>query len=464
MISEDQLKKITFEEAVRKLDVDKVRELLDQGVDPKFFRPLWCITEDKSKVEILKLIVKYGGDLNYDLARYIFEMKQYAKDLVTYVLENVPNTKEICQMLFCELLSEYRGSLEEEIFQLLIDRGLPVNDFMLTQSGVRSTPLIVSVKQSKINFVSRLLELGADVEKVCNGRTALHVASGEDKPKIVQMLLDRGANVNALNYNNETALHLASREKNLEIVRLLLNHRADLNILDYFRRTALHVASFFGTPEIVRILIERGSNLNLPDFHGRTALHLASYNCEPKILRMLLITGADINVLDIKGNTPLTIAGQEKLEVTFIKEVVKLQFKYQPVRLENLEYWGNDERTKKIFDECLVELNQMKHYRVYYHNYDNISIYSVLDMKLEKLIMLTKNEDFFSTFESLKPLIRRSFGYYGSDLCDAFEAAEERKDLLQMEEKKLLEVFKDFLPELVINKILYFTIEYLFFE
>lgn len=68
------------------------------------------------------------------------------------------------------------------------------------------------VIMSNANAVHLLLEAGADVNAIGStyGWTPLHLAATHDPPEVLKMLLDAGANINALDFNGETPLDLAS--------------------------------------------------------------------------------------------------------------------------------------------------------------------------------------------------------------------------------------------------------------
>ncbi len=63
-------------------------------------------------------------------------------------------------------------------------------------------------------------------------RTPLHVASQNGHLDVIRWLLDRGADVNALEVNGKTPLSLALDEGKIEASRLLLERGADANLRD----------------------------------------------------------------------------------------------------------------------------------------------------------------------------------------------------------------------------------------
>jgi ankyrin repeat protein len=74
------------------------------------------------------------------------------------------------------------------------------------------------------------------------------------------MLLERGARVNAHdNRLGRTPLHWAVGKRNIQGVRLLLEHGADVNALDKLGRTPSQLGSELNADEIVELLSKYGS-------------------------------------------------------------------------------------------------------------------------------------------------------------------------------------------------------------
>ena len=78
----------------------------------------------------------------------------------------------------------------------------------------------------------------------------------------------------------------------LKIVELLLDHGASLNAEDKWLDTPLMYATLHGYTDIVACLIMHGCDVNMINKGIRTALHLASHNGFPEIVRLLLVSGA----------------------------------------------------------------------------------------------------------------------------------------------------------------------------
>lgn len=107
-------------------------------------------------------------------------------------------------------------------------------------------------------------------------------------------------------------LHVAAKGKNKEIVELLLAKGAQVNAKGAGRNTPLHEAVFYGAKEIVELLIAKGADINARTVDGLTPLHFAARGRKYEMAELLIAKGADVNARDTQGNTPLTEATRNK--------------------------------------------------------------------------------------------------------------------------------------------------------
>jgi ankyrin repeat protein len=86
-----------------------------------------------------------------------------------------------------------------------------------------------------MNLVQDLIVLGANLDwqdELSQDRTPLHLAIYSNFSKIVRMLIDAGADVEAKTNSGMTPLHWASYKDNIELAKLLLDAGADLEAKD----------------------------------------------------------------------------------------------------------------------------------------------------------------------------------------------------------------------------------------
>lgn len=86
-------------------------------------------------------------------------------------------------------------------------------------------------------------------------------------------------------------------------VKLLLEHGADINAVNEAEFTALHGAAFRGLNEVVQLLVERGANIDARDFRGRTPYRLAEgskqsfqFQAWPETAKLLQRLGANVRL------------------------------------------------------------------------------------------------------------------------------------------------------------------------
>ena len=77
-------------------------------------------------------------------------------------------------------------------------------------------------------------------------QSPLHVAGVNGQLEMVELLVDRGSDVNARGQNGATPLDWCAYRGRLKVVQLLLDRKADLEITNTFKNTALHSASAAG--------------------------------------------------------------------------------------------------------------------------------------------------------------------------------------------------------------------------
>jgi ankyrin repeat protein len=130
-----------------------------------------------------------------------------------------------------------------------------------------------------------------------NGMTALMLAAGNDDSRIVQRLLDQGAQINAKDKKGQTALMLASMNAYLDTVEILLAGGADINVQNNNGATALTLAAMKGHTTMVKYLLDKNPDLTLKTNGGLTALDAAELNNQKKVVEILNQHGAARNIM-----------------------------------------------------------------------------------------------------------------------------------------------------------------------
>ncbi|XP_042363071.1 ankyrin repeat and SOCS box protein 4 [Plectropomus leopardus] len=201
------------------------------------------------------------------------------------------------------------------------------------------TPLHVACEASNSDCVALLLAHRAKVNSLSlSGHTALHYCITKESVNCAKQLILRGAKVNEPGNNNEeeTPLHTAARFGIPELVALYLAHGASVNAVNSLQETPLITACFwaFDTKEqvysqdhhlVCRLLLDHHADPNLQEEDNKTALHKAAWNCDHVLMQILLEAGADSRAMDINGCAPI----QYLLKVTDVRPMAIPELCYQ---------------------------------------------------------------------------------------------------------------------------------------
>jgi ankyrin repeat protein len=117
----------------------------------------------------------------------------------------------------------------------------------------------------------------------------------KNNTEMAELLLNRGANVNAKGHNADTALHVAASESNTDMVTLLLEREAETDAKNHIESTALHIAAKGSNPKVVALLLNKGAMVNILDNKARSPIDLATKNANLELAKLMLDEGSNVS-------------------------------------------------------------------------------------------------------------------------------------------------------------------------
>ena len=202
---------------------------------------------------------------------------------------------------------------------------------LFAKLALADTSAFNAIEQGDVKALQTWLKVNPEKVDMSDsqGNTLLLQAGQQKKLAMVKMLLNAGANVNALNHQKRDILNTAVSNRSVELVILALANGADPTLVtSVYEGSALIYATHQGQVEIVKLLIEAGAPLNRVNNLGWTALLEATILgdggvAHQRIVTMLLAGGGDANIADREGRTPLDHARSKgHLKMTKLLEPV----------------------------------------------------------------------------------------------------------------------------------------------
>ena len=194
---------------------------------------------------------------------------------------------------------------ESNMVHLLIGEGATIH--IMDERG--KTPLHIACEKGNINIIKTLLEYGANIN------FGIDVSEGIKKKTKKMGRRRRGPRTEIFELY-ETPLHSAissddNIDKKMEVVTTLVDRDANINAIDHNGYTPLNLAVFIADEDdavlnsVVLYLIEKGADVNISDKEGSTPLHHA-IDCRNANLAIALIdNGADYDAKNNKGKTAI---------------------------------------------------------------------------------------------------------------------------------------------------------------
>jgi ankyrin repeat protein len=189
-------------------------------------------------------------------------------------------------------------------------------DLHLRESHTLSALALSIIYRYDVSFIKQLIYHGVDPnEKYRSNLTPLRFAIINFNPDIINFLIDSRADINARTIDKDTHLIAAIRIRNFEAISLLIERGADLEAIGKMNTTVLHYGVYTRCPKIMKLLIKACISTNVEylldyqDNFGDTPLIIASRaRHSSDIVKLLLDNGSDMDLRDNYGKTAMMYA------------------------------------------------------------------------------------------------------------------------------------------------------------
>ncbi|MCK4816745.1 ankyrin repeat domain-containing protein, partial [bacterium] len=158
-----------------------------------------------------------------------------------------------------------------------------------------SSPLFVPPYRYKEKGVDRHIIYSLTVSP--EPPMSLQEAAAVGDANMVRSLIEKGVGVDTREDSMfKTALHRAAISGYKDVVEILLAKGADIDARDSYAASALHYVAREGHNEIAELLIAKGADVNAKDTRGRTPIDLAMNQGRKEIAKLLLSKSGDVSL------------------------------------------------------------------------------------------------------------------------------------------------------------------------
>ncbi|MBV1904941.1 MAG: ankyrin repeat domain-containing protein [Pseudomonadales bacterium] len=223
--------------------------------------------------EVVKKLVVAGADVNFKVTAsngmtpyykpelenasvLYFAALNNRMEIVKYLIQNGAKLTGV-DIDNLAVLPSVAANGNIELATLLVSGGVNVDG----TDRYQSTGLMLAALTGKLDMVKYLIAQGANINAVNSvGNTALILAARNGQDAIIELLIDKHANIQTSTFElQDSAITAAARSGHSTSTILLLEGGADINAMDSDGRTSLFIAASKGHTELALQLVERGA-------------------------------------------------------------------------------------------------------------------------------------------------------------------------------------------------------------
>ena len=275
----------------------RTRDAVELAAKAGHERAIRFLLQEALLPDMQRVISDVAEEGHLGVLRLILESLKFFPDKATYVgialLAASLSGHEACiRLLLGELkdlkMSEIQSDLDVALFGSLRNDTSVVTHLLLEFGADLTTGIQRAAGQCNVAGARRLLDHGANIEAVnSEGDRPIHLSLrspgfSDERERMLKLLLERGAEINAYGANKECPLIIVAKRGQTKLVQQLLDNGADIRAKDgNFNRSAIEWAVLRGHLQIVQLLLRYLRPVETSEaLLALTRLHQASEYCD----------------------------------------------------------------------------------------------------------------------------------------------------------------------------------------
>ena len=272
--------------------------------------PIYCAVKNKN-INMIKILLNNNFDLKRESYILSYAMENSDENIVKYLVENGAD------MYSYEITALYQAvlNLNPKLVEYFLDKGASIEkaggtdvygNIMMAAAGSKfnnsndKSPVDLTLLEKSAENSAKITEMliGKADKNIINdsleGKTPLIIAVGNSYIDTAKILIENGANINAVDFEGWSALSYAVNNGDIEIAKLLLENKA--KIKDELL-IAIKSPIVESSINIMKLLIDNKANINYTDENGFNPLNIAIESGDMELTKFLITNGANVNSL-----------------------------------------------------------------------------------------------------------------------------------------------------------------------
>jgi len=272
--------------------------------------PIYCAVKNKN-LNMIKILLNNNFDLKRESYILSYAMENSDENIVKYLVENGAD------MYSYEITALYQAvlNLNPKLVEYFLDKGASIEkaggtdvygNIMMAAAGSKfnnsndKSPVDLTLLEKSAENSAKITEMliGKADKNIINdsleGKTPLIIAVGNSYIDTAKILIENGANINAVDFEGWSALSYAVNNGDIEIEKLLLENKA--KIKDELL-IAIKSPIVESSINIMKLLIDNKANINYTDENGFNPLNIAIESGDMELTKFLITNGANVNSL-----------------------------------------------------------------------------------------------------------------------------------------------------------------------
>ena len=272
--------------------------------------PIYCAVKNKN-LNMIKILLNNNFDLKRESYILSYAMENSDENIVKYLVENGAD------MYSYEITALYQAvlNLNPKLVEYFLDKGASIEkaggtdvygNIMMAAAGSKfnnsndKSPVDLEALEKSAENSAKITEMliGKADKNIINdsleGKTPLIIAVGNSYIDTAKILIENGANINAVDFEGWSALSYVVNNGDIEIAKLLLENKA--KIKDELL-IAIKSPIVESSINIMKLLIDNKANINYTDENGFNPLNIAIESGDMELTKFLITNGANVNSL-----------------------------------------------------------------------------------------------------------------------------------------------------------------------